>query len=102
MRKKFTMIISMLILSLLLAGCSIEVHEDPNKQKSVYYLYDISADETQLQKESYFPEETTAEYMLKDMMQRMNSQEAARSPAFAPPLIATVATGIPDGICTME
>ena len=76
MRKKFTMIISMLILSLLLAGCSIEVHEDPNKQKSVYYLYDISADETQLQKESYFPEETTAEYMLKDMMQRMNSQEA--------------------------
>ena len=45
MRKKFTMIISMLILSLLLAGCSIEVHEDPNKQKSVYYLYDISADE---------------------------------------------------------
>ena len=27
---------------------------------------------------------------------------AARSPAFAPPLIATVATGIPDGICTME
>ena len=40
-----------------------------------YYLYDISSDETQLQKESYSPEETTADYMLKDMMQRMNSQQ---------------------------
>ncbi|MBD4339022.1 spore gernimation protein, partial [Xanthomonas citri pv. citri] len=27
------------------------------------------------QKESYSPEETTADYMLKDMMQRMNSQQ---------------------------
>ena len=27
---------------------------------------------------------------------------AARSPALAPPLMATVATGMPEGICTME
>ena len=45
------------------------------KQDAKYYLYDISPDETQLQKESYSPEETTADYMLKDMMQRMNSQQ---------------------------
>ena len=50
-----------------------------NKKEPAYYLYDIDADETQLQKEAYYPEETTSEYLLKDMMQRMNSQEADSS-----------------------
>lgn len=75
MKKKLSIIITALILSILAAGCSVEIHEDPGKQDAKYYLYDISSDETQLQKESYSPEETTADYMLKDMMQRMNSQQ---------------------------
>lgn len=75
MKKQFLIIIAALMLSILMTGCSIEVHKDPNEQEAKYYLYDISTDETQLQKESYFPEETTADYMLKDMMQRMNSQK---------------------------
>lgn len=78
MRKKISMIITVLILSLLTAGCSVEVHEDPNKKEPVYYLYDINADETQLQKVDYFPEETTAEYLLKDMMQRINTRESGQ------------------------
>jgi len=68
------MIITVLMLCLLAGGCSVEVQNDPNTQ-SVYYLYDISADETQLEKVAYNPEETTAEYMLKDMMQQMNQKE---------------------------
>ena len=52
----------------------MEGQNDPNTQ-SVYYLYDISADETQLEKVDYNPEETNAEYMLKDMMQQMNQKE---------------------------
>lgn len=76
MKKKISMIVFVLILSLLAAGCSIEVQEDPNSQEPTYYLYDIDADETQLQKEAYYPEETTSEYLLKDMMQRLNSQES--------------------------
>ena len=68
------MIIAVLMLCLLAGGCSVEVQNDPNTQ-SVYYLYDISADETQLEKVDYDPEETTAEYMLKDMMQKMNQKE---------------------------
>ena len=75
MKKKLSIIITALILSILAAGCSVEIHEDSGKQDAKYYLYDISSDETQLQKESYSPEETTADYMLKDMMQRMNSQQ---------------------------
>lgn len=74
MKKKLSIIITALILSILATGCSVEIHEDPGKQDAKY-LYDISSDETQLQKESYSPEETTADYMLKDMMQRMNSQQ---------------------------
>ena len=74
MKKKIFMIITVLMLCLLAGGCSVEVQNDPNTQ-SVYYLYDISADETQLEKVDYDPEETTAEYMLKDMMQQMNQKE---------------------------
>lgn len=74
MKKKIFIIITVLMLCLLAGGCSVEVQNDPNTQ-SVYYLYDISADETQLEKVDYNPEETTAEYMLKDMMQQMNQKE---------------------------
>lgn len=74
MKKKIFMIITVLMLCLLAGGCSVEVQNDSNTQ-SVYYLYDISADETQLEKVDYNPEETTAEYMLKDMMQQMNQKE---------------------------
>lgn len=74
MKKKIFMIITVLMLCLLAGGCSVEVQNDPNTQ-SVYYLYDISADETQLEKVDYNPEETTAEYMIKDMMQQMNQKE---------------------------
>lgn len=74
MKKKIFMIITVLMLCLLAGGCSVEVQNDPNTQ-SVYYLYDISADETQLEKVAYNPEETNAEYMLKDMMQQMNQKE---------------------------
>lgn len=74
MKKKIFMIITVLMLCLLAGGCSVEVQNDPNTQ-SVYYLYDISADETQLEKVDYNPEETTAEYMLKGMMQQMNQKE---------------------------
>ena len=79
MRKKISMIAVVLMLCLLTAGCSIEVHQDSNKKEPAYYLYDIDADETQLQKEAYYPEETTSEYLLKDMMQRVNSKEADSS-----------------------
>ena len=47
MKKKLSIIITALILSILAAGCSVEIHEDPGKQDAKYYLYDISSDETQ-------------------------------------------------------
>ena len=52
MKKKLSIIITALILSILATGCSVEIHEDSGKQDAKYYLYDISSDETQLQKES--------------------------------------------------
>ena len=52
MKKKLSIIITALILSILATGCSVEIHEDPGKQDAKYYLYDISSDETQLQKKA--------------------------------------------------
>lgn len=69
------MLCLIMAVSVFLGGCSVEVQEE-GVYSSVYYLYDISSDETDLEKHEYAPEETTAEYMLKDMMQRMNNKEA--------------------------
>ena len=63
------MIITVLMLCLLAGGCSVEVQNDPNTQ-SVYYLYDISADETQLEKVDYNPEETTADWQKSNRFMR--------------------------------
>lgn len=77
MKKKpvLWMLCLLMLVSAFLGGCSVEVQEEGG-YSSVYYLYDISSDETRLEKHEYSPEETTAKYMLKDMMQRMNSKEA--------------------------
>lgn len=69
------MLCLIMAVSIFLGGCSVEVQEEGG-YSPVYYLYDISSDETELEKHEYDPEETTAKYMLKDMMQRMNSKEA--------------------------
>ena len=72
-------IFTVLLLGILLTGCSVEVQEDQDKNNTAeYYLYDINGDETALVREAYTPEESTAEYMLKDMMQRMNNKESGK------------------------
>ena len=76
MKKKIFMIITVLMLCLLAGGCSVEVQNDPNTQ-SVYYLYDISADETQLEKVDYNPEETTADWQKSNRFMR-NSRNCLR------------------------
>ena len=75
MRKRIYRILPVLIGSIFLGGCSVEVQDNGNPS-SGYYIYEISQDETQLVREAYSPEETTVEYMLKDMMQRLNNREA--------------------------
>ena len=75
MRKRIYRILPVLIGSIFLGGCSVEVQDNGNPS-SGYYIYEISQDETQLVREAYSPEETTVEYMLKDMMQRINNREA--------------------------
>ena len=80
MKRLINGIFTVLLLGALFTGCSVEVQEDQDKKNAAeYYLYDINGDETTLVREAYTPEESTAEYMLKDMMQRMNSQEADSS-----------------------
>ena len=58
MRKRIYRILPVLIGSIFLGGCSVEV-QDNGKPSSGYYIYEISQDETQLVREAYSPEETT-------------------------------------------
>ncbi len=74
MKKLVTKILSVLLACSLLAGCSIEVKEEKDKSGHEYYIYYMNKDATALKKEKYEPEQETADFMLKDLMQRLNNK----------------------------
>lgn len=71
-------IVSMLLLSvmtcLIFAACQVEVQEEKAEDGSSYYFYYIDKDETKLKRERYKPQEDSAEFMLQDLMQRLNNK----------------------------
>lgn len=75
MKKKICLILSVLLFSIMGSGCTIEVEDAQKGKGKSYYIYEVSQDETSLQKEAYVPKEETGEYMLKDMMQRLNHKD---------------------------
>lgn len=74
MKNIATKILSILLACALLAGCSIEVQEEKSNAGNEYYFYYINKDATGLKKEKYVPEEESADFMLKDFMQRLNNK----------------------------
>lgn len=74
MKKLICMILSAVLSCILLAGCKVEVREDKKEAGNSYYFYYINRDATGLEKEKYEPEEESADFMLKDLMQRLNNK----------------------------
>lgn len=79
MKKIVTKILSILLVCSFLAGCSVEVKEEKEKSGQKYYIYYLNKDATALKKEKYEPEQETADFMLKDLMQRLNNKSAEGS-----------------------
>lgn len=52
----------------------MEVQEEKKDAGNRYYFYYINKDATGLAKEQYIPEEESADFMLKDLMQRLNNK----------------------------
>lgn len=78
MKKIMRMSFFVLLLVSLFAGCTVKAEKKSEDKTQTYYFYEISQDETKLEKEVYEPSETTAEYMIKDMMQRLNDKQAGK------------------------
>ena len=62
-----------LFLAFSAAGCRIET-ETKHGESSSYYFYYTDMSETKLEREPYEPEEVSVDYMMADLMQRLNSK----------------------------
>lgn len=76
MKKSFWMLLLAVFACVFLGGCSIEEREEPQSEQENYSFYYMNTGETSLKKEAYEPQEETADFMLKDLMQRLSSREA--------------------------
>lgn len=60
-----------LLLSICLVGCTIEVEEAKKNKETEYYYYSLSLDETELLQDEYVPSEETYEVMVKELLQKL-------------------------------
>ncbi len=77
MKKNLSILLAVLLTCISLAGCTIEVEDTQQKEKeNSYSIYYLSTDETRLEQKEYMPKEEEAEYMIKDLMQRLGKMAA--------------------------
>lgn len=76
MKKIIMRILSAALVCTLLAGCSIEVQEEKNNSGQEYSIYYLNIDATGLETRKYEPEQETTDFMLQDLMQRLNNKAA--------------------------
>ena len=77
MKKYIRVLLLAALVCSLLAGCSIETKSSKDSQdESKYYLYYLNESETVLREEPYSPGEETADFMVKDLMQKLGSKDA--------------------------
>lgn len=75
MKKLLCILVSAALLCVLFAGCTVE-EQQTVPQNAKYYFYYMNSEETRLMREAYVPEEETADYMLRDLISRMNSHKS--------------------------
>ena len=77
MKKYIRVLLLAALVCSLLAGCSIETKSSKDSQdESNYHLYYLNESETVLREEPYSPGEETADFMVKDLMQKLGSKDA--------------------------
>lgn len=77
MKKILSILLAVLLVCIFLAGCTIEVEEaQQEEKKNSYSIYYLSSNETKLEQRDYTPKEEEAEYMIKDLMQRLGKMAA--------------------------
>lgn len=76
MKKLFSAVLALVLACSLLTGCTVETQEEKaDSGSNQYYLYYVNKEETKVVKERYWPEQESAEFMLKDLTGILNAQE---------------------------
>ena len=76
MKKLFSAVLALVLACGLFAGCTVETQEEKaDSGSNQYYLYYVNKEETKVVKERYWPEQESAEFMLKDLTGILNAQE---------------------------
>lgn len=78
MKKIWKLFLPALLLCTVLSGCTVE-EESRQAENSKYRFYYLNSSETGLESESYTPKEETADFMLPDLMSRLNAKEDSLS-----------------------
>ena len=78
MKKIWKLLLPVLLLCIAVSGCTIE-EESRQKEDSKYRFYYLNSSETGLESEPYTPKEESADFMLPDLMSRLNAKEDSLS-----------------------
>lgn len=78
MKKLWKLFLPALLLCIVLSGCTVE-EESRQAENSKYRFYYLNSSETGLESEAYTPKEETANFMLPDLMSRLNEKEDSLS-----------------------
>ena len=76
MKRVISMLLFLLLTVCAAAGCQVETEEVQNTGATGYYHYYLSADETELLKESYTPENEAAQSMVQELLIALSDPEA--------------------------
>ena len=78
MKKYIRVLLLAALVCSLLAGCVFETKKAvrDSQDESKYHLYYLNESETLLREEPYSPGEETADFMVKDLMQKLGSKDA--------------------------
>lgn len=77
MKKILCLMLSAVMFCCMLSGCRVEVEEQNGVGTAGYFQYYLNADETELQKESYIPENEAAQFMIEECMQKIGGTDGA-------------------------
>lgn len=75
MKRKLGMLLVLILACCFLGGCQIEVQEAQSEGVTGYYFYYLNADETELLREAYPPENEAAQSMIQELMQHFSDEE---------------------------
>ena len=80
MKKNLSIFLAVVFACISLTGCTVEVVEEQDEVQeeavASYRIYYLNSDATELIDEDYTPKEETADYMIKDLMQRLGKKAA--------------------------